>query len=104
MTPGIDPLPPFRHPAAGWAGSPSPAPSAPGFAAVLTRTDTVQLSVPASPPEAVRDEVAAADRELHFSKDEASGRVVVQVRDMDGRVIRAIPPSDAFAVLAGGSL
>jgi uncharacterized FlaG/YvyC family protein len=69
------------------------------------------ISLPPSPPPEVLDEVAAAraraaelaaaNRELHFSKDEETGRVIVQVRDLSGNVIRTIPPSGALAVLAG---
>jgi flagellar protein FlaG len=76
--------------------------------------DTVELSLPASPPPAVLDEIGAAadrahelaslNRELHFHKDENSGRVIVEVRDLDGNVIRTIPPSEALNVLAGESL
>ncbi len=36
--------------------------------------------------------------------DEDSGRVIVQVRDLDGRVIRTIPPSEALDVLSGRPL
>ena len=67
--------------------------------------------VPASPPPGVLDEVSvAAERaeqlwregeELHFELDRASGRVFVQVRDLDGRVIRTIAPSEALDILSG---
>jgi hypothetical protein len=69
------------------------------------------ISLPPSPPPEVLDEVAAArdraaelaasNRELHFSMNEASGRVIVQERDLAGNVIRAIPPSGALAVMSG---
>jgi FlaG protein len=93
----------------------APAPAA-GFAAHLARAsapagDVAVISLPPSPPPEVLDEVAAArdraaelaanNRELHFSTDEESGRVIVQVRDLEGNVIRTIPPSGALAVLAG---
>jgi flagellar protein FlaG len=70
--------------------------------------------IPAEPPEdALREVDRAADRaeelwrdqrELHFAMDEDSGRVIVQVRDLDGRVIRTIPLSEALEVLSGRSL
>lgn len=76
--------------------------------------DTAELSLSASPPEAVRDAIGAAadrvdalwadNRELHFRTDEDSGRVIVEVRDLDGHVIRTIPPSEALDVIAGASL
>jgi flagellar protein FlaG len=72
------------------------------------------ISLPPSPPPEVMDEIASArdraaelvasNRELHFSTDDASGRVIVQVRDLDGNVIRTIPPSHALHVMAGGTV
>ncbi len=66
--------------------------------------------IPASPPAEVREQVtealdrvrelAADDRELHFRKDEATGRVIVEVRDLDGNVLRTIPPSEALDVMS----
>jgi hypothetical protein len=81
----------------------------------LPRTDTADIGgIPAAPPEdalrevdraaARADELWGDQRELHFEMDADSGRVVVQVRDLDGRVIRTIPPSEALDVLSGGSL
>jgi FlaG protein len=76
------------------------------------RGDIAVISLPPSPPPEVMDEIAAArdraaelaanNRELHFSTDEESGRVIVQVRDLQGNVIRTIPPSDALMVMSGG--
>ena len=78
-------------------------------------TDTADVGhIPATPPPDARREVdrAAAraeelwreQRELHFEMDEESGRVIVQVRDLEGRVIRTIPPSEALDVLSGKPL
>ena len=83
-----------------------------GFSLASARVDKAEIGgIPAVPPEDVlRDvDVAAAradelwrdKRELHFAMDEASGRVVVQVRDLDGRVIRTIPPSEALDIMSG---
>jgi hypothetical protein len=70
-----------------------------------------RLSLPGSPPAGVLDavgaaaaraaELRAANRELHFRKDEESGRVIIEVRDLEGHVIRTIPPSHALDVMAG---
>ena len=49
-------------------------------------------------------ELPPQNRELHFGKDEATGRVIVQVRDLDGEVLRTIPPSSALDVMAGAAL
>jgi hypothetical protein len=106
VTPGV----PARRPA--------PAASA-DFAVTLARAsepkgDVAVISLPPSPPPEVLDEVAAArdraaelaadNRELHFSTDQETGRVIVQVRDLEGNVIRTIPPSEALTVMAGGAV
>jgi hypothetical protein len=70
-------------------------------------------TLPASPPPAVledmyaaarvADELHAQSRELHFEVTE-SGRVAVQVRDLEGNVIRAIAPAKALEVAGGAPL
>jgi hypothetical protein len=67
--------------------------------------------IPATPPPDVLREVEAAGRraeelwnarrELHFDVDQDSGRVVIQVRDPEGHVIRTIPPSEALDIMSG---
>jgi flagellar protein FlaG len=69
---------------------------------------------PAAPPAPVLAEVdaawrragelAAQNRELHFTKDPSTGRVVIEVRTLDGKVLRQIPPAKALAVMAGEEL
>ena len=81
--------------------------------AALPKADRVELSESVPPPE-LRAEIefasqraaqlAAQNRELHFAKDEDSGRIIVQVRDLDGNVIRTIPNSEALDVLSGDEL
>jgi hypothetical protein len=71
-------------------------------------------AIPAQPPpDALRevdraaaraDELRKDKRELHFEVDEESGRVIVQIRDLEGRVIRTIPSSEALDVLSGRPL
>jgi hypothetical protein len=83
------------------------------LAALLPAADSSK-DIPASPPPEVLAEVdaawkrgarlAAENRELHFSRDEASGRIVVQVRTLDGEVLGTIPPSRALDVMGGGAL
>ena len=68
--------------------------------------------IPASPPPEVLAEVdaaweraaelAAQNRELHFTRDEVSGRTVIEVRTLDGEVLRTIPPSKMLDVMSGG--
>jgi hypothetical protein len=77
--------------------------------AVAVTVDTL----PASPPDAVLEEMFAASqvantlheqgRELHFEQV-GNGRVVVEVRDLDGNVIRTIPAGKALDVAAGQPL
>jgi hypothetical protein len=50
------------------------------------------------------DELRSQQRELHFTRDEARNRVVVEVRDLEGNVLRTIPPSKALDVIAGAPL
>jgi uncharacterized FlaG/YvyC family protein len=77
------------------------------------RFDTVMSDVPPAPTEEVRAQVERAaqiaqdmadrNRELHFSKDAETGRVVIQVRDLSGTVIRTIPPSHALDLMSGAT-
>lgn len=77
--------------------------------------DAVQLDmIPSSPPEELYDQIDAAasrvdelkadGRELHFSFDNASKRVQIEVRDLKGNVLRTIPPSKALSVATGDKL
>ena len=112
----IGPVPPVTS---GYTPSRSTRAGSADFSVALARAseprgDVAVISLPPSPPAEVLDEVARArdraaelaanNRELHFSTDEESGRVIVQVRDLEGNVIRTIPPSDALMVLSGGPL
>jgi flagellar protein FlaG len=70
--------------------------------------------IPASPPPEVLAEVdaaweradalAAQNRELHFARDASTGRLVIEVRTLDGEVVKTIPPSEALNVMSGGTL
>jgi hypothetical protein len=89
----------------------APAPKADFSAALDTAVNVSTL--PASPPPAVledmheaarvAEQLHAQQRELHFEPTE-SGRVIVQVRDLDGNVIRTIPPARALEIAAGDPL
>jgi hypothetical protein len=66
-------------------------------------------AVPASPPPEVREQILAAQRavqdmhergrELHF--DMTGGRVRIELRDLDGNVLRTIPGSEALEIASG---
>jgi uncharacterized FlaG/YvyC family protein len=83
--------------------------SAPTQAVAAVTVDTL----PASPPDSVLEEMFLASkmadklheqaRELHFETT-GSGRVIVQVRDLDGNVIRTVPPAKALDFAGGASL
>jgi hypothetical protein len=98
----VPPVRPVRQPPAHTAAVPA------------RRPDVKTDAIPPVPPENVRGQVdraaeiaaqlAAVNRELHFSKDETTGRVVIQVRDFDGNVIRTIPPKHALDVMTGSAL
>jgi uncharacterized FlaG/YvyC family protein len=75
---------------------------------------TIVGDVPPAPTPEARELVAKAaevveqmrknNRELHFTHDEDTNRVVIQVRDLDGKVLKTIPPSEAMNIMAGGEL
>ena len=107
----------FNIPPIGGVERTGPAPrSAPaqeaGFSAALDAAVNVS-TLPASPPlqcsrtctwqHACSRSSRAQKRELHFEAT-GNGRVVVQVRDLDGNVIRTIPPAKALAVASGEPL
>jgi hypothetical protein len=72
--------------------------------------DRVELSdgIPAEPPPEVLEQVdvaaevmrqlQASGRELRFQQDERSGKLVIEVRDASGQVLRRIPPNEALAI------
>jgi uncharacterized FlaG/YvyC family protein len=76
--------------------------------------DTILGAVPPAPTAEAREMVDKAaervqelhkqNRELHFSRDETSNRVVIEVRDLDGNVIKTIPPAKALDILSGAEL
>jgi FlaG protein len=100
------------QPAAATPAVPPRRPAEPG-APPPAAADAVDV-IPASPPPEVLDEVDAAweraaelaadNRELHFRRDERSGRLIIEVRTLDGEVLRTIPPSRVFDVMAGAEL
>ena len=62
------------------------------------------------PPSVLRDvdrasgvweRLRAEGRELHFELSEQSGRLVIQIRSLDGTVLRAVAPSEALSIAAG---
>jgi hypothetical protein len=92
---------------------------APRAARTAGADDTLAVStgdIPASPPAEVLEamdaagrvarELHATGRELRFVPPEggAGGRVRVEVRDLDGHVLREIPPNELLDVANGAPL
>jgi flagellar protein FlaG len=71
-------------------------------------------TVPSSPPQEVLDAMDAASRayqalraqgrELRFAQDTETGRMTIEVRDLDGNLLRMIPPSKLLDIATGGIL
>ncbi len=108
----VEPTTPLVHAVS--RPEPAPAPVAPpaGPAAGIEPGIRLDIGVPASPPPDVLErvheaaaraaELARHNRELHFEKDPGSNRVIVEVRDLQGQLIRTIPPSSALEALNPG--
>lgn len=119
MTLQIGRFTPYEQLAPASAAQPAAAAARPQDAAPqvdkgVDETGTIVGDVPPAPTPEARELVAMAadvveqmrknNRELHFSHDEDSGRLVIQVRDLDGTVLKTIPPSQALNIMAGGEL
>jgi uncharacterized FlaG/YvyC family protein len=92
----------------------APAAVKPATAPVKSFRDTILDDVPPAPTEEAREMVDKAaevvqelhkhNRELHFKRDESSNRVVIEVRDLEGNVIKTIPPAKALDIMSGAEL
>jgi flagellar protein FlaG len=70
--------------------------------------------VPSRPPPEVLEAMGAASRaykalreqgrELHFAQDADTGRMTIEVLDLDGNLLRRIPPSRLLDLATGGRL
>jgi hypothetical protein len=88
-------------------------PNARPHKAGVDESGTIVGDVPPAPaPEAremvdkaaeIVEELHKQNRELHFSRDENTNRVVIEVRDLDGNVIKTIPPAKALDILSGNA-
>jgi flagellar protein FlaG len=123
MTLQIGRFTPYEHLAAAKYASSVPSPSSEPARVVqqqpaqpktgVQESGTILGDVPPAPTPEARELVAKAaevvqemhdnNRELHFSKDETTNRVIIEVRDLDGKVLKTIPPKSALAFLTGDS-
>ena len=95
-------------------GAQAAAAAAKGTAGAAGNADTLLDSVPPAPTEEARqmvdraaqvvDDLYKNNRELHFSMDKSTNRVVIEVRDLEGHVLKTIPPAKALDVMSGGAL
>ena len=79
----------------------------------VDESGTIVSDVPPAPAPEAREMVDKAaeiveqlhkqNRELHFSRDESTNRVVIEVRDLDGNVIKTIPPAKALDIMSGNA-
>lgn len=77
----------------------------------VQRLEASKAMIAADVPAEVRDEVQAAarcadqlhrlGRQLRFEQDDASGRIRIEVRDLDGNVLRTVPPAELFDFASG---
>jgi flagellar protein FlaG len=116
MTLQIGRFTPYEHLATSALGrAVTPAPQQPFAERSVARVeDTIVGDVPPAPTEEARamvdraaervEQLHADDRELHFSREEGTNRVIIEVRDLDGNVIKTIPPSKALDIMSGAEL
>ena len=50
----------------------------------------------------VWDDLREQGCEVHFELDEESGRLAIEMRDLEGNVLETLSPSDALAIAATG--
>ena len=77
----------------------------------VEESGTIVGDVPPAPTPEARELVAKAaevvqklhenNRELHFEKDHETGRVIIEIRDLDGNTLKTIPPKNALDFLTG---
>ena len=104
----------FELPPIGGIGHTPPAAGAEGAGKTASRFSvSAGKAIPATPPPTVLEQMydaarvaeklRAQERELHFEQT-PGGRVVIQVRDLNGNVIRTVPPSEALEIAGGAPL
>jgi hypothetical protein len=87
--------------------------TAPTHAAQASDSVTVD-TIPSSPPPEVHeamgvaaqayDDLHAQGRQMRFKVNEGTGKLVVEVHDLHGKLLFQVPASKALDVASGGSL
>lgn len=85
-------------------GGPAGAPGADTLLDAIPPAPTAEARQMVNRAAEVVDDLYKNNRELHFSVDKSSNRVVIEVRDLDGHVLKTIPPSKALDVMSGAAL
>ena len=95
----------------GFSTQPTSPGRSPVTAAAFGLPEAPDTSIPDAPPPDVLREVQEAGRraedlwnagrELHFQVDDDTGRVLVQVRELDGHLTRTVAPSEALDIVSG---
>jgi flagellar protein FlaG len=107
-------------PASPTTPAPGPVEGASTGAARVTSDDAASQAavtvdtIPSTPPLEVMDAIAvaaqaserlaASGHELRFHLDPPTGKVTVELRDLQGNLLSTVAPSKALDVAAGGSL
>lgn len=83
----------------------------PSFNSALSEATEV-TALPSAPPDEVLEQMheanevgerlRAQNRELHFEPDQ-DGRVTIELRTLDGSVVRTLSPSEALDVASGAA-
>jgi hypothetical protein len=101
--------------------TPGTAPAAANKTQSTTPSNAVQASesvmvdtIPSSPPPEVHEAMGVAARaydslqaqgqQMRFKVDQGTGKLVVEVHDLHGNLMFAVPTSKALEVASGGSL
>lgn len=110
----LSPAPPPARTAAHETAPVGPAAAAPAGAAPGSPAYRTAPGAPPPMPADLREQVEAAarryrelseqERHLRFTPDPMHNRVIVEVTDGQGRVLRTIPPASALEIAAGARL
>jgi hypothetical protein len=95
------------------SGTASTGPARPSAVDKAVNVD-ISTAIPASPPQEVHDAMAVAsqsyhrlatqNRQLQFRIDDGTGKLTVEVHDLQGNLLFTVPAHKALDIAGGGSL